>query len=190
MGMWLFERCRSAWKDNKGLLSYDNLIKMALQSVPFKCIFNPDDATLLNPPDMPQAIAKLCRKTGQAQPENQGEFVRSVFESLALKYRFIIDMMNAMLPEPIEKLHIVGGGSQNNMLNQFIANALDVHVIAGPKEATAVGNIMVQAIAKGDLSSVKEGRELISASFQLKEYIPAEQEIWQEQYEKNKVLFT
>jgi rhamnulokinase len=138
---------------------------------------------------MPFAIREYCKKTHQPPPETKGDIVRCIFESLALKYCFIIETINTMNIKEIECLHIVGGGSQNEMLNQFTANACGIPVIAGPVEATALGNIMVQAMAKGIIADIKEGREIIANSFPLKTYQPKAHEVWFEQYQKTKSLF-
>jgi len=188
-GLWLLQRCLHAWKEEKKAYHYEELLNLAEAAQPFKCFVDPDGSIFLNPPDMRKAIVDYCWKTEQVPPENVGEFVRCILESLAFKYRHLIDKINLLKGEPIETLHIVGGGSLNTMLNQFTANATGIRVIAGPAEATALGNIIIQAIAKGDLNSVEEGRELISRSADLKEYYPEENEMWEEKYQKTKVVF-
>ena len=132
---------------------------------------------------MPAAIVEFCEKTGQSKPKTKGEIIRCALESLALKYRAVLEMIS-QIRDPIEKLHIVGGGTQNTLLCQFTANATNVPVIAGPVEATAIGNIMVQAIALGCLPSIAEGRKLIRQSFDLIEYHPQEQDAWNEAYQR------
>jgi len=184
-GLWLLQRCQFSWQQEKKNYKYEALMKLAEEAEPFKCFVDPDDYSFLHPPDMPKAIVEYCKKTKQPNPENIGEFVRCILESLAFKYRYLIDRINLLKGESIEILHIVGGGSRNAMLNQFTANATGLPVIAGPAEATALGNIVVQAIAKKDISSVQEGRELISLSSDLKEYFPKEQEKWDDNYFNN-----
>jgi rhamnulokinase len=189
MGMWLLERCRFCWTQQGIVLSYQEIVKLASQAEPFKCFINPDDPSFLNPPDMPVAIGDFCQKTGQYIPQGKGEIVRCIFESLAMKYRYIIERINTMIPHKIDSLNVVGGGSQNEMLNQFTANVLGIPVFAGPVEATALGNIIIQAIAKGILGNVTDGRRIIADSFPLKYYEPKDFEMWQEAYERAKGFF-
>jgi sugar (pentulose or hexulose) kinase len=190
MGLWLLQRCLKDWEKKGESFGYDELASLASDSQEFKSIVDPDDHTFLNPPNMPEAVAEFCRKTQQPVPENKGEFVRCIYESLALKYRFLIDRINDMCPEPVEVLHIVGGGSQNEMLNQFSADATGLRVIAGPAEATAVGNIIVQAIAKKIVDGIEEGRKVVSRSFPLKAYEPRNKNKWNRVYEKVRGMFS
>jgi len=190
MGMWLLESCRKTWMRNKATVDYTLLMNLAKNAKPFKCIINPDNSRFMNPPDMPEAIVEYCKSTGQSGPKKIGEFVRTILESLALKYRFLIDKINSMRNQNIQVLHIVGGGSQNELLNQFAANATGLQVIAGPVEATAIGNIIFQAIAKNELNSLQEARGLVARSFPLKTYEPQDQERWNEVYNKKKELFS
>ncbi len=188
-GLWLLQGCRRSWERQGLTVGYDELLSAAKNAKPFKCIVNPDDAIFLNPPDMPTAIVEYCRSGQQPIPESKGEFVRCVLESLALKYRFIIDKISEMQAKRIDKLHIVGGGSQNDLLNQFAANATGLPVIAGPVEATAIGNILVQAIAKKELDSIEEGRQLVARSFPLRMFEPNDHEAWNAVYERFKRMF-
>jgi rhamnulokinase len=150
---------------------------------------NVDDLTFLGPPDMRAAIIEFCKKTNQAYPQSKGEFARCIFESLALEYRHVLEKINSMRGETIEVLHIVGGGSQNELLNQFTANSTGLEVIAGPVEAAALGNIIIQAIAKKELDSLQQGRDLIANSFPLKRYEPENQGTWNDLDQKSKSLF-
>lgn len=190
MGLWLLQRCVSSWNQKGESLSCDELGNLAAEALSFKCIIDPDDRMFLNPPDMLSAIVEFCKKTHQPVPEKKGEFVRCIFESLALKYRFIIEKIKTMRTKPIEMLYIVGGGSQNELLNQFSANATRLPVIAGPVEAAAIGNILVQAIAKKELEGIEEGRKLVSCSFTLKSYKPEDKDEWNEVYGKIKSMFS
>lgn len=190
MGLWLIQRCMKKWEQEGESLNYDEITSFALDSQEFRSIINPDDHTFLNPADMPAAIAEFCKKTGQPVPEKKGEYVRCILESLALKYRFLIGKINAMCPESVEVLHIVGGGSQNEILNQFSANATGLTVIAGPAEATAVGNIVIQAIAKRMLDGVEDGRKAVARSFPLRSYKPDDQNKWNAVYEDVKGMFS
>ncbi len=176
MGMWLLQQCQKQWRVRGEYLTYEKLIYQSKNSPEFTCIIDPDDTLFLNHSDMLAAIAKYCKNTHQKISESKGEIVRTIFESLVLKYRFIIESINEMSPKPVEILHIVGGVSQNEMLNEFSANATGIPVIAGPVAATAVGNIMIQAIAKGEISGIEEGEKLIKESFTLKRYEPQEVE--------------
>jgi rhamnulokinase len=178
MGMWLLQQTRKSWQKPGDDLSYDELAKLALNAEAFKCLIDPDDNSFLNPPDMPAAIIEYCKKKNLTAPESKGEFVRCILESLALKYKLLVDRINAMQKNKIEVLHIVGGGSQNEILNQFTADACGIPVIAGPVECTALGNILVQAIAKKKISSIQEGRKIIENSFSLKTYLPTNTDFW------------
>ncbi len=189
MGLWLLQRCLKDWEKKGESCGYDELAGMALDSLDFRSIIDPDDQIFLNPADMPEAITEFCMKTQQPIPGNKGEFVRCIYESLALKYRFLIDRINAMCPQPVEVIHVVGGGSQNELLNQFSADATGLRVIAGPAEATAVGNIIVQAIAKKIVNGIEEGRKVVSRSFPLKTYEPKNKNKWNRVYEKVKGMF-
>ncbi|NOZ60721.1 MAG: rhamnulokinase [Calditrichaeota bacterium] len=189
MGLWLLQRCMFQWELDGKKVSYKEMDSLVETAQPFRSIINPDDAIFLNPPEMTKAIQEFCERSDQPVPRTRGEILRTIFESLALKYRFIMDVVNSVHDKKIDRLHIVGGGSQNQILNQFTANALGIPVIAGPAEATALGNIVVQAIAKKELNSVEEGRELIANSFELKEFTPENRNQWEEAYQRVKNLF-
>jgi rhamnulokinase len=182
-GLWLVQECRRIWERSGQSLSYQQLVNLAAEAKPFIAFVDPDHNSFLNPPDMPAAILEFCEKTGQSKPTTKSEIIRCALESLALKYRAVLEMIS-QIRGPIKKLHIVGGGTQNTLLCQFTANATNVPVIAGPVEATAIGNIMVQAIALGCLPSIAEGRKLIRQSFDLVEYHPQEQDAWDEAYQR------
>jgi rhamnulokinase len=188
MGLWLVQRCQKDWARQERVLDYAELVELAKRAPEFKCVLNPDHQSFLNPADMPEAIETFCRTTGQKVPGSKGEFVRIILESLAFRYRSIVDSINSMRPEPIEVLHIVGGGCQNELLNQFTANAVGIPVIAGPVEATSLGNIIVQAITKRDLPDLVAGRELVRNSFPLKQFEPQYVDTWQEMYDKSKSI--
>lgn len=180
-GMWILEQCRKEW-DKQINYSYPQLVGMAQSAQPFKCMIDPDHASFANPESMTKAITDYCEATGQQKPENHSEFVRVIFESLALKYRYVLEMLRSVAPFEIERLHVIGGGSQNELLNQFAANAMGIPVISGPSEATAIGNIMIQAKASGVIGSMQEMRNIIAESIDLKTYAPQQKEIWQEVY--------
>ena len=180
-GLWLVQGCRKAWAKD-GLLSYEELVQAAADARAFTAFIDPDNRDFLNPPDMPEALTDYCRKTGQKVPESRAAVVRSLFESLALKYRTVIDQLRLVLGHPIEKIHIIGGGSRNELLCQFTADATGLPVVAGPAEATAVGNILVQAMAMGRVSSLAEMRAIIRESFELRTYEPADTAAWNAAY--------
>ena len=170
------------WESNGRRYTYEELIAAASGARAFKCMFDPADDIFLNPPDMYQAIVSFCRKTGQACPQTMGELVRSIFESLAFKYKSALAKLTAVTGRKIERLHVVGGGSQNEMLNRFTADAAGIPVVAGPVEATVVGNALTQAMALGRVGSLDLARKIVANSFQLKKYLPENTREWDEAY--------
>jgi rhamnulokinase len=180
-GLWLLQECKRVWEKERAV-SYDELIGAAAAAVPFKTLIDPDAPDFLNPADMPAAICAFAMKTGQPAPSTKGEFVRSILEGLALKYRFVLDQLRTLSPQPVTRIHIIGGGSQNRLLCQFAANAMGLQVIAGPVEATAMGNLMVQALGLGFVNSVAELRRTIRCSSEVQEYAPVEGARWNEAY--------
>ena len=177
-GMWLLERCRASW----GETSYAELIAEANACEPFRSLINPDDALFANPVDMEQAIKTYCSCHHQPVPRTRGQIVRCIFESLALRYRQVLDNLRSLSPRPIETLHVIGGGSRNDLLNQWTANAVSVPVVAGPPEATAIGNIMIQALAAGTEKDIASMRRLINRSIPLKTFQPEDTEVWDAAY--------
>ena len=183
-GMWLLEECRREWEKDGASYSYPELVKMATEEKPFRFMLDPDDPSFAHPQSMTAAIKAYCVRTGQAAPQTHSEFVRAIFESLALKYRVVLEMLKSVAPFEIDILHVIGGGSQNALLNQFTANALGIPVQSGPSEATAIGNIMMQAQASGMVKSLWQMRELIASSIETRMFTPEHAEAWQEQYER------
>ena len=181
-GMWLYERCRKEWTDAPK--SHTELIAAAMQQPAFQSIINPDDPMFANPSSMVEAIKDYCRQTGQHVPEGYAEICRCIFESLALRYRQVFGYLRDMASFPIEVLHIIGGGSLNAYLNQFTANSLGIEVLAGPQEGTAIGNIMLQAKASGDVADIWDMRRIIAASLELKRFEPADRDAWDGAYER------
>lgn len=181
-GMWIYERCRKEWIDAPK--SHPELQVEAMKQPAFQSIINPDDDMFANPPSMVDAIQQYCRMTQQHVPQGYAEICRCIFESLALRYRQVFGYLNEMASFPIEVLHIIGGGSLNNYLNQFTANALGVEVLAGPQEGTALGNIMIQAKANGDVADIWEMRKIIANSLDLKRFTPTEKEAWDSAYKR------
>ncbi len=188
MGMWLFESCIKVWEKQGKSFSYKELDAMAEAATPFGSIINPDDSSFLNPPDMVAAIQKYCQDHEQKIPETEGEIVRTIYESLAFRYRWVLDKIEEMQGKKIQTLHIVGGGSKNKPLNGYTANATGCKIIAGPVEATAIGNILVQAVCKGVISSIDEGRQLIARSFPVEEFIPDNASVWDDKYQEIRTL--
>ena len=184
MGLWLLQECRRTWARSGREMSYDQLIQLAVDAPPFRYLIEPDDETFLSAGDMPLRIIDYCKRTEQTTSRDEGEIVRCILESLALKYRWVSEKLELVGGKPIDVIHIVGGGAQNRLLCQFTANATDVPVVAGPTEATAVGNIMVQAIATGLIDSISDAREIISQSFELEIYEPRDSEQWDQAYER------
>ena len=181
MGLWLIQQCRKSWSREK-LYGYDELIQMGAAAPEFVSLVDPDDARFLNPLDMPSEIAGFCRDTGQPVPDSPGEFVRCVMESLALKYRMAVEYLRDASGNPINRLHIIGGGAQNRLLCQFTADACDIPVIGGPFEATALGNLGVQAMALGYVDSPQGIRDLVRRSFELETYEPRDTREWDAAY--------
>ena len=177
-GMWLIQESRRAWRTEGQEYDYDTLIKLASETPPLVSLLNPDDPLFLPPGRMPDRIRQYCAQTGQPVPESVGALTRCVFESLALRYRYVLHEMLALTGKRIEALHIVGGGSLNSLVCQMTADAIGCQVIAGPVEATALGNAIVQLIALGDLKSVAEGRRLVRDSFPLRVYQPGDSTPW------------
>ncbi len=185
-GMWLVEQCLAEWKREGVDYTYPEIVEAAIAAPAFKSFIDPDDGAFATPESITAAIAVRCEATGQPRPEKHGEYVRVIFESLALKYRQTLDMFRGFAPFPIERLHIIGGGSRNTLLNRFTADALGIPVIAGPSEATAIGNIMIQAKAAGTVNSLSEMRAVIAASTETQSYEPQDTEKWNEAYIKYK----
>ena len=177
-GMWLLERCRAEWDE----ISYQELIAEAKACEPFRSLVNPDDALFVNPADMEQAIKTYCSNYSQPIPQTRGQIVRCIFESLSLRYRQVLDNLRTLSPHNIETLHIIGGGSRNDLLNQWTANAVGIPVVTGPSEATAIGNIMIQALTAGTAKDVASMRRLINQSIPLKTFYPVDMEVWDMAY--------
>ncbi|NTV81930.1 MAG: hypothetical protein HGA24_10985 [Candidatus Aminicenantes bacterium] len=176
-GLWLLQGCRKAWAAD-GPATYEELARAAADAPPFAALVDPDDLSFLNPPDMIEALSAYWLKTGQQPPGSRAAVVRSLLESLALKYRLVIDELGRIIERPIRKIHVIGGGSRNGLLCQLTADATGLPVVAGPAEATAIGNILVQAMALGRLSSPAGIRAIIRDSFELRTYEPAGTAAW------------
>ncbi len=152
------------------------------QAEPFQAVIDPDYGEFFKPGDMPARIRAYCQTTGQPVPESKGAVIRCALESIALKYRWVLERLEEMLGRRLEPLHIVGGGTQNELLSQFTANATGRRVITGPIEATATGNILMQMMALGHIASLEEGRHLVRNSFEMLTFEPGSQSEWNEAY--------
>lgn len=181
-GLWLLQECKRMW-DKKHEYSYSELVDRSLKAMSFRTYIDPDSPDFMNPGDMVKAINEYCEKTGQAQPESVGEYSRCIFESLALKYRFTMEQLLKANPAEPSVIHIIGGGVQNETLCQYTANATGLKVIAGPVEGAALGNILVQAHASGELNGFKEIRDVSKNSVETKVYEPEDMEVWAEAYD-------
>ena len=182
MGLWLVQECRRAFERAGKSLNYAEMTHLAAESRPFCSLVDPDDAAFLAPADMPAEMNKWCQARGRPAPSSAGEFVRTALESLALKYRMVLGWLEELSGSKVDVIHIVGGGSQNELLNQFAANACGRPVVAGPVEATALGNVLIQARTSGALSTLAEMRTVVRASSALKHYEPRDQAAWSAAY--------
>ena len=182
-GMWIYERCRKEWKDAEGL-GHAELQSAAMECEPFRSLINPDDPIFANPASMVDAITTYCEKTNQPIPQGYAQACRCIFDSLALRYRQVFAWLKEFADFDINVLHIIGGGSKNEYLDQFTANSCGVTVLAGPQEGTAIGNIMLQAKAAGMVGDIWEMRRIIADSLELKRFEPQDKEIWDAAYEK------
>ncbi|MFM7148926.1 MAG: rhamnulokinase family protein, partial [Gemmataceae bacterium] len=183
MGLWLVQECRRVWERKGQSYSYEELMRLADEAPAFGSIIDPDHDGFILPTSMPQAIADFCLKTKQKPPEGVGPTVRCALESLALRYRWVLEKLQELTGQKLHRIHIVGGGSQNQLLCQLTADCCGCEVLAGPVEATAIGNVLVQAVGLGVLSSLEEAREVVRNSFELRSYVPRKEGRWQERYD-------
>jgi rhamnulokinase len=181
-GLWLLQESRSHWQREGQLLGWDELMAKAQEAEPFRSIVDPDAASFLNPGNMIEAIQAYCRNTGQPQPETIGQIVRCCLESLALRYRWVLEALEGLVGRRLQTIRIVGGGSQNGLLSQFAADACQRSVVTGPVEATALGNVMLQAIATGHLPDLATGRKAIARSVEQVVYEPGPADAWDAAY--------
>ncbi len=183
-GMWLLEQCRKEWNGKKKEYNYDDIIGMAREAEPFISFVDPNDTLFTNPTSMTAAIGEYCQGTGQKAPENDAQTVRCIFESLALCYRHTLDKIREVAPHEIKRVHIIGGGSRNRLMSQLTANATGTIVVAGPSEATAIGNCMIQAQAAGLAGDRWEMRALIENAVECETFTPEEEAEWQQAYDR------
>jgi rhamnulokinase len=184
-GLWLLQACRQAWSRDGRTFAYGELIDAAADDRhAFTSLFDPDDRSFLHPPDMVAAIANYCQRTSQPQPAGPAWFTRAILESLAFKYRVVLDALEELTGAPIGEVQIVGGGARNRLLNQFTADATGRTVLAGPIEATALGNIAMQMLATGAVGSLAEARRIIERSFPAERFQPAAADRWNAHYRR------
>jgi rhamnulokinase len=181
MGLWLVQRCRA---DFAGAPDYEALTRMAEQAPALEQFIAADHSGFLNPQSMTRAIANYCEHTGQPVPETPGRFVRCCLESLALHYRLVLDELRLVQDRPIDRIHVIGGGSRNALLCQMTADATGLSVLAGPAEATAAGNVMMLARAMGHIQSMEHARRVIANSFPVTEYSPGPRNAWDQAYDR------
>lgn len=179
-GLWQVQECRRVWAGQGEPLSFAELTAEAAGSKPFSALLDPDDPVFQTPGDMPAKVIDYCRRTGQEPPAGKGPVIRSILESLALKYRLVFERLEKLAGHRLTTLHLVGGGTRNELLNQFAANAVDRPVITGPVEATSIGNILMQLLAMGQIRDLGEGRELVRHSFPTAFYSPVSKDLWEE----------
>jgi rhamnulokinase len=180
-GLWLIQECRRAWSAEGAEYSYGELAQMASEARPFAAVIDPD--AFLEPGEMPKKIAEHCRRSGQEPPATHAEYTRAILESLAFRYRHVLESLEALGKRRIDVIHVVGGGSRNGVLNQLVADCTGRRVIAGPSEATAIGNILVQAMGAGELHGLDEGRAVVRRSFPPVTVEPRSSERWEHAYE-------
>jgi rhamnulokinase len=172
MGLWVLQECRRAWERTGASTGYEQLLTLAEAADPDVPLFDPDDETLLAPGDMPSRVRAVCDREGQSPPSEPGVLVRSILTSLACKYRYVLERLQRVTGRSFRVLHIVGGGARNRLLCQLSADLTGLAVFAGPIEATALGNVLVQAIATGEVAGLAEARALAAASAERECYEP------------------
>ncbi|MBY9014492.1 MAG: rhamnulokinase [Candidatus Lokiarchaeota archaeon] len=183
-GLWIIQECKKEWEKQSLEHTWEQIISSAVGAKPFQCFINPDDPLFHNPPDMIKAIQKYCEKSDQIPPKTIGDISRVIFESLAFRYKQVIESMEKITHKKVEILFIIGGGSSNQLLNQFTANSLNIPIKAGPVEATAIGNILMQAKAVGLVNRLDELRNIVIQSFSIIDYYPEDVKSWMNGYEK------
>ncbi|MEL0330044.1 MAG: FGGY-family carbohydrate kinase, partial [Deltaproteobacteria bacterium] len=182
--LWVVQECRRKWEGEGYSYDYSTLTEMASAASSLQSLINPNDPRFTTIGEMPEKIAAYCLESKQPIPESHGAFVRSSLECLALSYRKVLDELEETTGETLKTLHIVGGGSKNKLLNQLAANATGRRVLSGPSEATAIGNVLIQSLALGHLGSLSEIRATVRNSFEIEEYLPRDQPIWNQAYQR------
>ena len=184
MGLWLIQECRREWSRQGDDLDYGTMVEMAASAPAFGPVVYPGDDLFLAPGDMSTRIRAFCENSGQNSPGSRGAVLRSALESLALEYRWVAERLDEIAGKHLDTIHIIGGGCQNELLDQFAADATGRTVVTGPIEATALGNVMVQALALENIGSLAEGREVVKKSFDLKTFEPRDTAAWDAHYER------
>ncbi|HJR81695.1 MAG TPA: rhamnulokinase family protein [Anaerolineales bacterium] len=184
MGLWIIQECKRTWGHQGEDLSYDEITRLAAEAKPFLAVIDPDEDRFFHPGDMPERIRAYCADTDQTVPETKGQILRVAMESLALKYRWVLERLEELAGKRFDPIHIIGGGTKNRLLNQFTADAACRTVITGPVEATAIGNVLMQAIGLKHLSSLEEAREIVRQSFTPEVYEPKNTEDWEQAYSR------
>jgi rhamnulokinase len=184
IGLWMVQECRRVWNQAGKQWDWEDLNRLSAAAKPLASFINPDAPDFLAPDDMPRAIREFCQQTGQPVPEDEGAVLRCALDSLAMKFRQVFGMCEELAGGRIETIHVVGGGTRNRQLCQATADACGRPVVAGPVEATATGNVMMQAVATGEVASIAEAREVIRRSFEVEQYEPRNTAAWDAAYEK------
>ena len=184
MGLWMLQGCRNCWSARGQNSDYRELVELASREPAYAHLVDPDDEAFLHPTDMLTAIDQFCRKTHQPTPATPGGYVRCILESLALKYRLVLRSLEQLCGKRVDQVRVIGGGSKNRLLNQFTADATGKRVLAGPAEATALGNIGIQILATGEASSLQQVRGIIDRSFPMEVFDPVETDKWERQTER------
>ena len=184
MGLWVADQCRATWKAEGKDYSFAQLTAMLEGADPFKAFIEPDNPVFLAPGDMPARVIEFCRQSGQPLPADDAEVMATVFASLAYKYRYVLEQLIEVSGQNVHRLHIIGGGSKNALLNQMTANAIGRPVIAGPAEATAIGNAIVQLIAIGELGDVAQARAMLKETMNTVRFEPENTQAWNDNYKR------
>ena len=184
MGLWLVQECKRTWAHLGEELSYDEITRLASEANPFLAVIDPDDKSFLHPGDMPERIQNYCANTNQAVPQTKGAIIRVALEGIALKYRWVLERLEELIGKRLDPIHVIGGGTKNGLLNQFTADATCRPVISGPVEATAIGNILMQAMGLKHLGSLAEARDIVRTSFTPEVYEPKQTKDWDEAYSR------
>jgi rhamnulokinase len=182
LGLWLVQECRRTWALQGEALSYDEITRLASEAKPFMAVIDPDDNRFLHPGDMPERIRNYCADTDQSVPQTKGEIIRVALEGIALKYRWVLERLEELTGKRLDPIHIIGGGTKNRLLNQFTADVTCRAVVTGPVEATAIGNILMQAIGLQHLRSLAEARRIVRTSFTPEVYEPKQSADWNDAY--------
>ncbi|WMJ22637.1 rhamnulokinase family protein [Paludicola sp. MB14-C6] len=189
IGLWLIQESRREWKRQGKEYSYAELEKLALEAQPLQCFINPDASEFATPGDIPSRVQKFCEKTGQKVPDTVGEIMRCIYESLAMKYRYALMQITNITQKNFTILHVLGGGTKDKLLCQMTANSCNITVEAGPIEATALGNIIIQLVALGKIPSIDEGRQIIANTEHIIKYYPTQSDVWEKAYNNCKKFF-